>query len=143
MRISDWSSDVCSSDLAGRHNDPRHRNSPDKLNLVDFSKRRIGQHIAQHGALHRHQRVDRNAFRVRRKRRECMQEADTILPRFAHPDYAAATDVDSGTADIVQRIEPILECSRGDDIRSEEHTTELQSLMRISYAVFCLKKKNK
>src|SRR3546814_4269743 len=29
-----------------------------------------------------------------------------------------------------------------DDARSEEHTSELQSLMRISYAVFCLKKKN-
>src|SRR3546814_3381743 len=32
---------------------------------------------------------------------------------------------------------------RWGDIRSEEHTSELQSLMRISYAVFCLKKKNK
>src|SRR3546814_132459 len=31
----------------------------------------------------------------------------------------------------------------GRDIRSEEHTSELQSLMRISYAVFCLKKKNR
>src|SRR3546814_1994582 len=31
---------------------------------------------------------------------------------------------------------------RGIEIRSEEHTSELQSLMRISYAVFCLKKKN-
>src|SRR3546814_10204956 len=30
-----------------------------------------------------------------------------------------------------------------DNLRSEEHTSELQSLMRISYAVFCLKKKNK
>src|SRR3546814_7038868 len=30
-----------------------------------------------------------------------------------------------------------------DDMRSEEHTSELQSLMRISYAAFCLKKKNK
>src|SRR3546814_8775343 len=30
----------------------------------------------------------------------------------------------------------------GVEIRSEEHTSELQSLMRISYAVFCLKKKN-
>src|SRR3546814_6700426 len=30
-----------------------------------------------------------------------------------------------------------------DSIRSEEHTSELQSLMRISYAVFCLKKKKK
>src|SRR3546814_1975812 len=33
--------------------------------------------------------------------------------------------------------------SDADDGRSEEHTSELQSLMRISYAVFCLKKKNK
>src|SRR3546814_1650236 len=32
---------------------------------------------------------------------------------------------------------------RGGTTRSEEHTSELQSLMRISYAVFCLKKKNK
>src|SRR3546814_4512878 len=32
--------------------------------------------------------------------------------------------------------------SAGDELRSEEHTSELQSLMRISYAVFCLKKKN-
>src|SRR3546814_13269587 len=31
---------------------------------------------------------------------------------------------------------------RADPVRSEEHTSELQSLMRISYAVFCLKKKN-
>src|SRR3546814_10529168 len=36
-------------------------------------------------------------------------------------------------------FEQFLEC----DIRSEEHTSELQSLMRISYAVFCLKKKKK
>src|SRR3546814_5146764 len=33
--------------------------------------------------------------------------------------------------------------SNGPDVRSEEHTSELQSLMRISYAVFCLKKKKK
>src|SRR3546814_10348166 len=32
--------------------------------------------------------------------------------------------------------------SKRDNVRSEEHTSELQSLMRISYAVFCLKKKN-
>src|SRR3546814_3444444 len=35
-----------------------------------------------------------------------------------------------------------IEVLRGVDLRSEEHTSELQSLMRISYAVFCLKKKN-
>src|SRR3546814_5179896 len=37
----------------------------------------------------------------------------------------------------VERTEPVLA------LRSEEHTSELQSLMRISYAVFCLKKKKK
>src|SRR3546814_2596233 len=36
---------------------------------------------------------------------------------------------------------PGLNVGEGHDIRSEEHTSELQSLMRISYAVFCLKKK--
>src|SRR3546814_10019331 len=36
-----------------------------------------------------------------------------------------------------------LALSIGDQKRSEEHTSELQSLMRISYAVFCLKKKKK
>src|SRR3546814_9829660 len=36
-----------------------------------------------------------------------------------------------------------LECRLGAACRSEEHTSELQSLMRISYAVFCLKKKKK
>src|SRR3546814_4869380 len=39
-------------------------------------------------------------------------------------------------AALVLQLDPEL------DIRSEEHTSELQSLMRISYAVFCLKKKN-
>src|SRR3546814_10370450 len=34
-------------------------------------------------------------------------------------------------------------CRAGDTVRSEEHTSELQSLMRISYAVFCLKKQKK
>src|SRR3546814_3139082 len=37
---------------------------------------------------------------------------------------------------------PRHEAGRADNRRSEEHTSELQSLMRISYAVFCLKKKN-
>src|SRR3546814_2672907 len=41
-----------------------------------------------------------------------------------------------------QLVEDLLEISRFDaGVRSEEHTSELQSLMRISYAVFCLKKK--
>src|SRR3546814_5819841 len=38
-------------------------------------------------------------------------------------------------------LEPVLKSTYGVIVRSEEHTSELQSLMRISYAVFCLKKK--
>src|SRR3546814_4759369 len=40
------------------------------------------------------------------------------------------------------RTAPYSDCRRMLASRSEEHTSELQSLMRISYAVFCLKKKN-
>src|SRR3546814_2284026 len=42
-----------------------------------------------------------------------------------------------------QSLGPPQEPGQQARVRSEEHTSELQSLMRISYAVFCLKKKNK
>src|SRR3546814_3828700 len=62
-------------------------------------------------------------------------------PRRAAADAAArpATGGDDH-ADIGR--DPGGACSAVRDRRSEEHTSELQSLMRISYAVFCLKKKN-
>src|SRR3546814_3414912 len=55
--------------------------------------------------------------------------------------------VSRNRAKVPRKVRPVLDV--GQDIqevacrRSEEHTSELQSLMRISYAVFCLKKKNK
>src|SRR3546814_3583145 len=58
---------------------------------------------------------------------------------------AAALSADSGEAAMLARIQNEL-FDLGADLatpRSEEHTSELQSLMRISYAVFCLKKKNR
>src|SRR3546814_8518701 len=50
-----------------------------------------------------------------------------------------------GAAEDGEGVDPAAEHreDRGQDDRSEEHTSELQSLMRISYAVFCLKKKHK
>src|SRR3546814_9925202 len=39
-------------------------------------------------------------------------------------------------------LDELVDAGPADALRSEEHTSELQSLMRISYAVFCLKKKN-
>src|SRR3546814_4448308 len=95
MRISDWSSDVCSSDLHA-------------LSLARA-------HVADMGIV--------------------------VLIAF-HIGVAP------GVAD--QRCRDAHRAARVEDVqyrpligRSEEHTSELQSLMRISYAVFCLKKKTK
>src|SRR3546814_4861535 len=94
MRISDWSSDVCSSDLCL----PGHR--------LDPAERRAGMHAGAGGA-----------GRLPRPHRR-LGTRGAVLP------------------------EVIAEASAGAAWgRSEEHTSELQSLMRISYAVFCLKKK--
>src|SRR3546814_7330947 len=54
-----------------------------------------------------------------------------------------AFPVGTGTSFASERPSFALHKKRGAAGRSEEHTSELQSLMRISYAVFCLKKKNK
>src|SRR3546814_4092713 len=93
MRISDWSSDVCSSDLGDVE--------------ADF---RLFQPCP----------IDVGRCRKPASRR---QPAPVGMPRRAALNRAVPE----------QRAAP----------RSEEHTSELQSLMRISYAVFCLKKKNK
>src|SRR3546814_6954947 len=57
---------------------------------------------------------------------------DLILRHLTHPLFLARFDLNAGN-----RLATNSGCVR----RSEEHTSELQSLMRISYAVFCLKKK--
>src|SRR3546814_4550005 len=59
--------------------------------------------------------------------------AELRAPAPGRPGAGAATD---------RRHRGVLEPGGEGDGRSEEHTSELQSLMRISYAVFCLKKKN-
>src|SRR3546814_4676229 len=76
-----------------------------------------------------------------RQRRE--QIAQNVLHGQGHGDTA---DAQSGhhRRDIDAKIvEPQQQQHRPQRWRSEEHTSELQSLMRISYAVFCLKKKTK
>src|SRR3546814_1866127 len=63
------------------------------------------------------------------------------------PEHGTSVLIASHDLGLVKRMKKrVLVLDHGtlvDDIRSEEHTSELQSLMRISYAVFCLKKKNK
>src|SRR3546814_1126202 len=61
------------------------------------------------------------------------------LRRLGHElDAAEGDDLGIGVRGLARQFERV-----ADEIRSEEHTSELRSLMRISYAVFCLKKKNK
>src|SRR3546814_2553570 len=106
MRISDWSSDVCSSDL--RH----HLRSHHRLDAA-----------AQ----------PRNARTAHEPRgRKCAEG----LHISARPSQGRGTRL-SG----VHRRSASEGYFRPPLHRSEEHTSELQSLMRISYAVFCLKKK--
>src|SRR3546814_3372657 len=113
MRISDWSSDVCSSDLQQRRQRQYHRAcdrpAPTAAD-VEFAARTLA--LARRKATPRRRRVERPASRGGESRQ----------PRCA---ARGATRRQNGAGR-----------------RSEEHTSELQSLMRISYAVFCLKTKN-
>src|SRR3546814_4937976 len=123
MRISDWSSDVCSSDLGG---------------ALAFSPalRRCGGGFRRH---HLAVRADAACLHLRRlARHRALDAADDDAILRGQPLAHDAQPVDDGAERDRARLHDIL---RADDIRSEEHTSELQSLMRISYAVFCLKKK--
>src|SRR3546814_4760820 len=115
MRISDWSSDVCSSDLLQRR-------------LV----RRVGAAAASGAgaaAGNRGRAADRPGDPDRDQRRDrCRWTGARIDP-----------DAPGGTDRHAYPARPCADTLRA--ARSEEHTSELQSLMRISYAVFCLKKK--
>src|SRR3546814_6275388 len=72
--------------------------------------------------------------------RRALHIAALFLERRIHRLGQVMVDDAEGAAGFQHRID-LLE--RLDGVRSEEHTSELQSLMRISYAVFCLKKKKR
>src|SRR3546814_8855376 len=99
MRISDWSSDVCSSDLAKGNGLP-----------------------AALDAAHHNPTMKTFADRLR----NAGKPHKVIIIAIARKQITLAN---------------ALSKTRQKWVRSEEHTSELQSLMRISYAVFCLKKK--
>src|SRR3546814_1489918 len=111
MRISDWSSDVCSSDLAGGVSGGELRELVE--GVLDGDIAREGDRFLSH---------DREG---------------------AGSGKVAANQAGSGNDDGILRGSGVGDVGRFDAVRSEEHTSELQSLMRISYAVFCLKKKKK
>src|SRR3546814_3231622 len=93
-------------------------------------------HLAGHVAVARRRAendrvVIRQVFNRHDRRRLVKLGAD-FLQYILGNRLRYALDVDRGLG---------LTCACGNGLRSEEHTSELQSLMRISYAVFCLKKK--
>src|SRR3546814_3172565 len=108
MRISDWSSDVCSSDLldeptAGVDVELRR----DMWNMVrSLRERGVTIILTTH----------------------YIEEAEEMADRVGV--------ITGGRLILVEEKHALIK-----KLRSEEHTSELQSLMRISYAVFCLKKK--
>src|SRR3546814_6993542 len=115
MRISDWSSDVCSSDL---HVHPGADAVRDREDHAEAGGQRLD--VAPE-AFHR------------------------VLIALRHRLDAHGDDDDGEHDDGDRQHAEARYCEvHGSWFpRSEEHTSELQSLMRISYAVFCLNKKNK
>src|SRR3546814_8716491 len=137
MRISDWSSDVCSSDL----------DLDSSMNAcVDLNAYANGKWLAANPVPG--DRTSWGAFEMLNERSIAVQhqlaeqaaaDADATGVKKIVGDFWA-TGMDEAKIN-AQGITPIQD--RLDAIRSEEHTSELQSLMRTSYAVFCLKKKIK
>src|SRR3546814_8971736 len=133
MRISDWSSDVCSSDLP-EGSETRH-------NII---LRQIAFAHSMRCQLRRQSPYEDIA------RIAGTDVADMAVARL-NPANALLEDISGNYADglAAGRITEIQQASVervlidiANAQRSEEHTSELKSLMRISYAVFCLKKKN-
>src|SRR3546814_5891196 len=106
MRISDWSSDVCSSDL-----------EKGRCAQLDISLFASARRIFQKALITRY------------------------IGRIQLGDFMAKGILVIAVIEL-RAVGPIKAVKGADWLRSEEHTSELQSLMRISYAVFCLKKNN-
>src|SRR3546814_4474811 len=114
MRISDWSSDVCSSDLG-----------PEWKGHRSTDKRYAGDNRLM---------IPKSSYRRNRLAPRCRLITSWGWSRsqgFGCSPITVVRELGSERRETVWSL------------RSEEHTSELQSLMRISYAVFCLKKKNK
>src|SRR3546814_8734696 len=115
MRISDWSSDVCSSDLPHQRLEISCASPLDPLN-VRLPDKRINNLIVAKG------------------------QSDGRDRRYRRSQFHAVAGPRAGSASRV-RGAAVAQHGRGGahQRRSEEHPSELPSLIRIAYAVFCLK----
>src|SRR3546814_1385965 len=116
MRISDWSSDVCSSDLLHA------------VRRYQWQSGQLRRRIAQRARVTHHHGVSFAAL-------------DSLVDRLAADDRGDEP-LHVGLGEAVTRRSLRFDLDIQVAPRSEEHTSELQSLMRSPYAVFCLKKKN-
>src|SRR3546814_2869987 len=155
MRISDWSSDVCSSDLDGparrgrrRTCAPYRRSGPDcqarrdrRGEMTGFPARQKddrlrafdGEGIAMNAIAKTP--VHLWAVGVLSLLWNAVGALDYMMTKLGNADYLSAF-----TPEQIAYFQGFpLWANIGWAFRSEEHTSELQSLMRISYAVFCLK----
>src|SRR3546814_3999760 len=146
MRISDWSSDVCSSDLPGwipaidRYDGPLWQTlraiGPDRPDT------KIAVLSARYGFIDSRSTIENYDTRLTAALAERLIEGG-IAMRWPRPPLSRKPDIygNYATCEIASLPDhgerPFTEIG----LRSEEHTSELQSLMRISYAVFCLNKK--
>src|SRR3546814_7709306 len=120
MRISDWSSDVCSSDLRA-------------------SRRHLQRSARRSAARNDHGHKLRGDLPTRAPGQDGRRgEVRLLLVVQCLRGCCGRLDRRNVPAQSGDALRPLQARSR----RSEEHTSALQSLMRISYAVFCLKKKN-
>src|SRR3546814_8940601 len=124
MRISDWSSDVCSSDLAGIHQDC----PPIAPHVVEL-RFEVAHHAVEMFVSHRG--GDRALYLLFRFRDAGRHRLLHLLDMLV----GVAKCLFGGLEELLHPVDILF------PDRSEEHTSELQSLMRNSYAVFCLKKK--
>src|SRR3546814_10110561 len=121
MRISDWSSDVCSSDLRAG-NAPKNAEQPDSISSTPINTARKPV-------------VDIEKLTVVGSRLGVLPTNSALPVKLIDRSEIER----SGASSIAQVLSQLPEVSVSN--RSEEHTSELQTLMRISYAVFCSKTK--
>src|SRR3546814_9443257 len=145
MRISDWSSDVCSSDLdqeAVEQEAPHAGLGEQFAVVVQRGRRRQQRRREVRGLAGLHER-HRQHPKQRRQAEHGQRDQQAI------DDGGGEGTVHSTPFRRANHNSPLVTATistnsrKATAERSEEHTSELQSLMRISYAVFCLKKTNR
>src|SRR3546814_9443917 len=143
MRISDWSSDVCSSDLEGPPEYVWEALDLLKVDRLDHGNRSLEDPLLT-------AKLARRATTLTvcplSNLKLCVVDDldDHPISRMLKSGLRATVNSDDPAyfgGYVNDNFRALAATGRLDRDRSEEHTSELQSLMRISYAVFCLKKK--